>query len=161
VVTDRSALRYFFVSSYGREGPFADIETAIARADTLATRAAVDGRDEERPRLECSDGSREELRPFGAELDARSFAELPRAGLPTVLRERETVAARVAHLQDFEDGMDRIDDADVARVADRGARAIYLWTLRRTALLVMRQLPELRPLADTWERRWYGAPDAA
>lgn len=63
MVTDKHAIRYWFVSSFGREGPYDDLGTAMGRAGTLAAQAAAKGRDDERPRVECSDGTSQALRP--------------------------------------------------------------------------------------------------
>ena len=48
---------------------------------------------------------------------------------------------------------------EYAQMVDPGARAVLRWTTRRAALEVMRREPDLRPLADAWERRWYGGDE--
>lgn len=153
------ATAYFFVSSYGREGPFREDFLAAARAKHLALRAALDGRDEERPRVEGSDGTSEALPPFGAHLGAEHLAELPSSFNVFVMREREAVSRSVdaaESLMRSMEGQGSVNPSiDPKTMKDRGARAIYVWALRRATVAILRQLPETRPLAEDFERRWF------
>lgn len=150
--------QYFFVSSYGREGPFADEYLAAGRAEALAVRAAADGRDRECPRVEGSDGTARHLSPFGALLHADDIKRLPRSFERPVNRDREE-AEFVAQCADtlVERLTERSEEAP-AVLKDKGAQAIYTWTLRRAILALLVRLPETRALARELEARWY-APE--
>lgn len=153
------ATRYFFVSSYGREGPFEDEYLAAGRAEALAVRAAADGRDRECPRIEGNDGTARHLAPFGSHLHVDDFKRLPRSFERPVMRERED-AEFVAQCADtlVERLTERRAEEEPLVLKDNGARAIYTWTLRRAALALLLRLPDTRDLARELEKRWY-APE--
>lgn len=161
MVTD-DARRYWLRSSFGHDGPFDSLGAALSRAQTLALAAAKQGRDGERPRVECDDGTAHRLPPFGSYLRHDDLARLSLPLDPVVRRERAAVEHLTSCAEEFAERMLATSQSDVVvpgKMKDPAARAIYTWSMRRTALVAMRLVPELRPLADTWEQRWFGAED--
>ena len=166
--------RWWFVSSYGKSGPYATEESARARADDLAITAAVEGHDDERPRIESSDGTIVHLPPFGALLRADAIQLLPSPGrnlIGRAITEERANAATLARLFDGivdtvrsaqrEHGKHIADEGryscDPGTINDNAARAVYLWSVRRALIAMLGMLPETHATRDSYEREWFGA----